>query len=85
MQQPDEIAQPTFRDTIIFRVPIWAYHKSIGRFFNKSSPHGNGDSPTILTPPGSDEEGDEAAVLKSAVTGTANAEAKKRKGRPIPK
>lgn len=36
--QPNELAKPTIRDTALYRVPIWAYNISVGRFLNKPAP-----------------------------------------------
>lgn len=33
--QPNELSQPTIKDTALWRVPIWAYDASVGRFLNK--------------------------------------------------
>ncbi|KAF7597429.1 hypothetical protein BBP40_003676 [Aspergillus hancockii] len=34
----DEIQRPTVRDTMLFRVPGWIYHKAVGRFLGPSNP-----------------------------------------------
>lgn len=33
--QPDEIARPTFKDTAVVRLPLWAYRLTIGRLIPK--------------------------------------------------
>ncbi|TDZ13172.1 putative J domain-containing protein [Colletotrichum spinosum] len=34
---PNELPQPTIRDTALVRLPIWAYNRSVGRFLNKNA------------------------------------------------
>lgn len=36
----DEIPPPTFRETALFRLPVFLYHKSVGRFFDKAEEAG---------------------------------------------
>ncbi|KAL1987639.1 hypothetical protein VTN96DRAFT_2880 [Rasamsonia emersonii] len=33
----DEIPRPTVRDTIVFRLPVWCYRKTVGRLLGRSS------------------------------------------------
>ena len=33
--QPNELAQPTFKDTAVVRLPLWAYQLTLGRLFPK--------------------------------------------------
>ncbi|KAE8349084.1 DnaJ domain protein [Aspergillus coremiiformis] len=33
----DEIQSPSVRDTMLFRVPVWFYHKSVGKLLGSSS------------------------------------------------
>ena len=35
--QPEEIHKPTVYDTVLFRLPVFAYNQSIGRFLNKQA------------------------------------------------
>jgi hypothetical protein len=32
---PNELAQPTFKDTAVVRLPIWAFQLTLGRFISK--------------------------------------------------
>ena len=36
--KPAEFPKPTIRDTALYRLPIWAYKRVTGRFFNKAAP-----------------------------------------------
>ncbi len=36
--QPNELLQPTIKDTALYRVPLWAYNSVAGRFLNKAEP-----------------------------------------------
>ncbi|KAK4192848.1 hypothetical protein QBC35DRAFT_399260 [Podospora australis] len=40
---PTEIAQPTFKDTAVIRLPLWAYSLTVGRLFSKKSSDGEDD------------------------------------------
>jgi hypothetical protein len=33
--QPNELTQPTFKDTAVVRLPLWAYQVTLGRFISK--------------------------------------------------
>ncbi|OJK00565.1 hypothetical protein ASPACDRAFT_27746 [Aspergillus aculeatus ATCC 16872] len=37
----DEIPRPTFRDTMVFRMPGWVYHKTLGRVLGSSDAMGS--------------------------------------------
>ncbi|PYH76120.1 DnaJ domain protein [Aspergillus uvarum CBS 121591] len=37
----DEIPRPTFRDTMVFRMPGWVYHKTLGRVLGSSDAVGS--------------------------------------------
>ena len=73
--QPDEIAPPTIYDTVLFKLPRWAYNRSIGKFVGKHEIDieldPDNDVPAI--------NGDDTAAIKSAVATNSNAETRKRK------
>jgi len=65
----DEIQRPTIRDTVLFQLPSWLFHKSIGRLIRSSRP---GDHPDRHSEepadPGSvtmTEDNDKAAATSS--------------------
>ncbi|KAF1987692.1 hypothetical protein K402DRAFT_392496 [Aulographum hederae CBS 113979] len=73
----EEIPQPTFQDTVLIRLPLWAYNSTLGRFLGKTA-----DEPVV----GDDElnqdgamDGEEEAALNSATALNANGESKMRK------
>jgi hypothetical protein len=35
--QPNELPQPTIKDTALYRVPIWAFNRTAGRFLSTPS------------------------------------------------
>lgn len=43
---PSEIQRPTMRDTVLYRLPVWAFRKSLGRVFGAppSEERGGGDA-----------------------------------------
>ena len=72
--QPDEEAKPTIFDTLLFKLPKFAYNQSVGRVLgNKAAV----DEPLLET---SDLPADEAA-LQSATAPHLNGEARKRKAK----
>lgn len=34
--QPNELPQPTIKDTALYRMPIWAFTRTVGRLLNKA-------------------------------------------------
>ncbi|KAA8652255.1 hypothetical protein EYZ11_004574 [Aspergillus tanneri] len=45
----DEIQRPRVQDTMLFRIPVWFYHKSLGKLvgsFNPEEKHTNGEEST---------------------------------------
>jgi len=36
--QPNEFPQPTIKDTALYRLPVWAYNRLVGRILNKQQP-----------------------------------------------
>lgn len=77
--QLDEIPRPSIFQTAIFRVPIWAYSRTVGRFISGSvgSDEPLLDNGDLMIDPS--EHGDE--LVDSATAGNANAEARKRKAK----
>ncbi|KAF2098938.1 hypothetical protein NA57DRAFT_39036 [Rhizodiscina lignyota] len=74
---PDEIPRPTIYDTAVFRVPIWAYNKTVGRITGK---------PTIeeILEENADEQDGEGEVddaVSAALASNANGEARRRKAK----
>lgn len=41
--QPNELAQPTIKDTALVRVPIWIINKAMSRFLSKPSTDSDSD------------------------------------------
>jgi len=37
ISQPEEIHKPTVYDTVLFRLPIFAYNQTVGRLMNKEA------------------------------------------------
>jgi hypothetical protein len=70
--QPDEEAAPTIFDTVLFKIPKFAYNQTAGRILGKKELI---DEPLLET---SDLPEDEAA-LQSATAQNINGETRKRK------
>jgi len=70
--QVDEIAKPTIYDTLLFRIPKFAYAKSVGRLLGKKPSE---DALEVEE----DESADENSALKNATAANSNGEARKRK------
>ena len=66
--QPNELAQPTFKDTAVVRLPLWAYRLTLGRLVTKRVEGVAGDE---------DEEATEVEVLD-------NDDADSEPGKPTP-
>ncbi|ORY11245.1 hypothetical protein BCR34DRAFT_588062 [Clohesyomyces aquaticus] len=71
---PDEEARPTVFDTLLFKLPKYLYHQSVGRIL------GNKDAVDEPLLGSSDLPADEA-MLQSATAQNANGEARKRKAK----
>ena len=71
--QVDEIAKPTIYDTLLFRIPKFAYAQSVGRLGKKPSE----DALEVEE----DESADESSALKNATAANPNGEARKRKSK----
>ncbi|KAK8197767.1 hypothetical protein IWZ00DRAFT_151100 [Phyllosticta capitalensis] len=85
-----EIPKPTFRDTAVVRLPVWAYRKSVGRLFGSSHDEAAEHDIHVDVDAGSEEETngdvmingeakDSSDILKSAAAANPNAESRKRK------
>jgi len=74
--QVEEIPKPTIYQTVLFRLPIWAYNQSLGRVLGRK-----GDEVVLLDVHGEevDPDASEEALLKTATAPSQNAEARKRK------
>ena len=70
---PNEITKPTFRDTVLFRLPIWMYKAGKGRMLGlKASPQDEAPEPVEEDGSSSTEENEEThSKAKSAGNGTA--------------
>lgn len=75
--QPDEIPHPTFYDTAVFKLPKWAYTKTVGRITGKQTieeiVEENADD--------GDEDGEADGAIKAALASNANGEARRRKAK----
>ncbi|GJN68663.1 hypothetical protein PLICBS_002706 [Purpureocillium lilacinum] len=92
---PDELLQPTFKDTAVVRVPVWFFNKTVGRFVAKKdgdldAQDFNDDSDTPQHTPTTDSAGEDFEMLdkstdslsKVKTTGAqAGGKANKRKGK----
>lgn len=67
---------PTVRDTFLYRLPIWAYRRSVGKFLGQG-PSPLDDLPTNAHP--GEETSAEDAMLNHATAPNRNAEVRKRK------
>jgi len=76
--QPNELAQPTLRDTALYRVPIWAFNRTAGRYLNKAPiEEGEDDEDEAIDTPASTGSGaDEFEVLEKVKTTAANGSGK---------
>jgi hypothetical protein len=70
--QPDEEPQPTIYDTLLFKLPIFAYNQSVGRILGKKEMI---DKPLVDTSNLTEEE----AAIQNATAPNLNGEARKRK------
>ncbi|KAF1355235.1 DnaJ domain protein [Delphinella strobiligena] len=72
----DEIHQPTVYDTVLFKLPKWAYNSTIGKALNRQTQ----DAQMEELLDGTEEQQDsDDAILKSAAQPNINAESRKRK------
>jgi hypothetical protein len=72
--QPDEEAQPTIFDTLLFKLPKFAYNQSVGRVLGKKELL---DEPLME----SSELPEEEAAIQNATAQNLNGEARKRKAK----
>ncbi|PTB81603.1 hypothetical protein M440DRAFT_1387988 [Trichoderma longibrachiatum ATCC 18648] len=91
---PNELVQPTFKDTAVVRVPVWVFRSTVGRFLPKGAAQTEAeeiaeeDSDAAQnTPPSSESAGDDFEILdkstdslsKVKTTGAQQGKATKRK------
>ncbi|KAL1304801.1 hypothetical protein AAFC00_003729 [Neodothiora populina] len=72
----NEIHMPTVYDTILFKLPKWAYNQTIGKALNKQTQDAQMEE--LLDGPETEQD-DDSAVLKSAAQPNLNAESRKRR------
>ncbi|UKZ77145.1 hypothetical protein TrVFT333_004864 [Trichoderma virens FT-333] len=66
---PNELLQPTFRDTAVVRVPLWIFQSTAGRFLSKGSANAETDEleedsdVPQHTPPSSESAGEDFEML----------------------
>ena len=73
--QPNELAQPTIRDTALVRVPIWIFNRATARFLNKPSTGEESDIEDDEAP-SSSSGADDFEVLEKVKTTAANGNGK---------
>ncbi|KAH0499464.1 hypothetical protein TgHK011_006661 [Trichoderma gracile] len=91
---PNELLQPTFKDTAVVRVPVWAFRSTVGRFLPKGAAqaeteetHEEDSDAAQNTPPSSESAGDDFEILdkstdslsKAKTSGAQQGKATKRK------
>jgi hypothetical protein len=69
---PNELPPPTLRDTALYRVPIWAYSRSAGRFLNKPSPTEESDEEGDVQNTESSDDVEDYEVLEKVKTTAQN-------------
>jgi hypothetical protein len=69
--QPNELPQPTIRDTALYRVPIWIYNRAAGRLSKKGSTEEESDIEDD-EPASSSSGADDFEVLEKVKTGAQN-------------
>ena len=71
--QPSELLQPTFKDTALYRVPIWAYNRTASRYLNKAPiKEDDEEEEGEDTPPSSSSGADDFEVLEKVKTTAPN-------------
>jgi hypothetical protein len=71
ISQPNELPQPTIRDTALYRVPIWIYNRAAGRLSKKASTDEDSDIEDD-EPVSSSSGADDFEVLEKVKTGAQN-------------
>lgn len=69
---PNELAQPTIKDTALVRVPIWAYNKVLGRHIHKDPNEEESDISEEDVPSSSSSGADDFEVLEKVKTTAQN-------------
>ena len=77
-RQVDEIPRPSIYDTLLFRLPVWAYNRSIGRLTGSPTTQDPDNQPSTETS-SEDEETEKEKTLKNAIAPNQNGDARKRK------
>ncbi|KAF6806202.1 J domain-containing protein C2E1P5.03 [Colletotrichum sojae] len=79
---PNELPQPTIRDTALVRLPIWAYNRTIGRALNKNAPEelefegeelDSDDGEPVQHTPSSDSAAEDFELLEKSTDSLAKA------------
>lgn len=73
--QPNELPQPTIKDTALYRIPIWAYNRLTGRFV-KPSPSDQESDISEEEVPDSSSGADDFEVLEKVKTSAQNGSGK---------
>lgn len=93
--QPNELAQPTFKDTAVVRVPAWIFNATAGRFLPQKSEEDDfevldeDDSDAAQPTPSTDSAGEDFEILdkstdslsKAKTSGASQGKASKRKNK----
>ncbi|KYK58223.1 hypothetical protein DCS_05236 [Drechmeria coniospora] len=77
---PNELLQPTFKDTAIVRLPVWIFNKGLGRFLANGAANADGhaqdDSDTPQhTPTGTDSASEDFEMLDKSTESLSKAKA----------
>ncbi|KAK5990380.1 putative J domain-containing protein C2E1P5.03 [Cladobotryum mycophilum] len=80
---PNELLQPTLKDTAIVRVPVWLFHVSIGRFLSKGNAGGEeveyaeveDESDAPQATPSSDSAGEDFELVDKSTDSLSKAKA----------
>lgn len=97
MPQPNELPQPTIKDTAVVRFPVWFFNSTAGRFLAKKEsdlyieiPEADEDSDVPQRTPSTDSAGEDFEILDKSTDSLSKvkasgaqqgAKANKRKGR----
>ena len=76
----DEIHRPTIRDTLLFRLPLWFFEKSVGRFTGSSEPTTADGGENVEDQGDENVEADDSDKVESTQAPRANG-VSKRKGK----
>ncbi|RDL36821.1 putative ERJ5 Endoplasmic Reticulum located J-protein [Venustampulla echinocandica] len=78
---PNELSQPTLKDTALWRIPIWAYHRVAGRYIHESPNDDEllSEGEREDTPPSSSSSTGDFEVLEKVKTTAQNGTGKRSK------